>query len=609
MNRRLADEQKDDLKIRLVRLVISSFEEVDIDSISDKQILSWLEKLDIVNQGRVKYLESLADFLYEGIRPNLIHEQLLHQGEEEKPPPDKEQSERAIPEANAKTNISIAKKHKGPFPDFLDIPKATISQTYHYQFDLEQYYSGHILSPEIEGLDAVRGVDFSVSDLKLKGKPKEPGVYDMALIFLREDQMDRDAIRFQLVIEPDRALLPEVIKMPLARVDDPYEEMVPLDRSYKFNFRIEGAAEVGMEFDPDTLMLIGSPTRQGDYEFTLHFFWEGMRQKTTDCVKISLEVEPAEESFWQNVFPDAHSKFSKPLEEHKLQDAQNHWLLGASIRGLRHRHLGLHREDDFQMRYHTREGWSILAVADGHPDASFARKGSELATKVVEQVVNKRLEHYFKENGSELEDTLFLKEDKLILEKTQAFLNHTLTTAIYNAYLYIKRFAESESISLDSFATSLKLLLVYPIAKKGFFIAGTVIGDGVIAIYDEKKHLLERIQDKLPISNEEVPHLLTTPAICGNAKLLNQNVSWFFVEDFSFIALMSGGLTDSLFFDERNVESPTSWAHYWQQLKKQVLLTKGESIDKKLLDWLENPSENKKGFEDRTIAMMIKKSF
>lgn len=603
MDRPHADDSMDKLKTQFIRLVISTFDEVDPASIPDEKILELLDKLNIVDQGRMKYLETLTDFLYEGLRPLLIQDRLIQTSEEEPTgidSPEEDSAHLTLEEPQAK---SIEKKVPSPFPENLDLPKAVVGKTYSFDFDLEQYYNGHILSPEIEGLDAVRGMEFSFSDLVLKGSPKEPGVYDMVLLFLREDKMDRDTIRFRFTVEPNLEDLPKEINIPAGRVDDEYEKMVPLDRSYKFDFQLEGAAEIGLDFDPDTMIIMGTPTRSGTFYLPLHFSWEGMREKSAGSTIVSIKIEDAEDSFWQNIFPDPNSKFAKSLEEHNQVAENGLWLIGASIRGQRHRHLGLHREDDFQIKCSKRLGWHIIAVADGHPDAHFARKGSELASKVAEQVVNKRLELFFSRYEGKVEE-LLQPQNEEAEKKLADFLNYTLTTAIYNSFLYIKRFAESERLPLDNFATTLKLIITYPLGKKGYFIASSIIGDGTIGIYHDKKHTLELIRDKLPKDESHGPHLLTNPNISEKTKLLNQNLNWLVVEDFSYLAVISEGAKEALFHGERTLESPTSWSHYWQVLKKQVFHGDSDEFSQNLLTWLENPSENKEAFEDRTLVLM-----
>lgn len=608
MDHRQADALMDELKTKLIRLVVSSFGEVDPDKIEDEQIQKWLEKLDIVNQGRVKYLETLTDFLYEGLRPLLIKDGLISTSKNQTEEPSSPEAEPISPAKNEPQSRSIAKQAPAsPFPKNIELPKAVVGKAFTYAFNLDQYYNGHILSPEVEGVDTVRGMEFSVSDSELRGKPKEPGVYDMVLLFLREDKMERDTISFKFIVEPDLSSLPKELKIPKGRVDDEYEEIIPLDRSYKFNFRLEGAAEIGMDFDPDTMNLAGTPTRPGNFFLTLHFVWEGMREQLPGNIVIAFEVEEAQDSYWQNIFPDPNSKFSKSLEEHKQIDTDHFWLIGASNRGPRHRHLGRHREDDFQIRYSKGNGWSVVAISNGHQEAPFARKGSELASKVAEQVVNKRIELYFSQSQEKIEN-LLQPQGEEAENRLTAFLNYTLTTAIYNAYLYIKRFAASESLPLDQFATTLKLFICYPLGKRGYFFAGTCLGEGAIGLYHDRTHKLELIQDKLPQDDAHGPHLLTNSKITENTKLLNQNISWFLVEDFSYAAVLSEGASQSLFFGERLARAPGSWSHYWNQIKRQVLTGKSDEYSQKLLHWLENPSENKEAFEDRTLVLITPKS-
>lgn len=609
MDRPQADASIDALKIQFIRLVISAFDEADPDAIPDEKIQEWLQKLDIVDQGRVTYLETLTDFLYEGLRPLILRDGFIRASAEqaEESASAEEAPAAATQEEQESKAVAPPPLPDSPFPTSIELPTAVVGQQYSYDFNLEQYYNGHILSPEMEGLDAVRGMEFSFSDLILSGEPKEPGVYDMVLLFLREDKMDRDKVRCHLRVEPDTEALPREIEMPLARVDEEYEEIIPVDRSYKFNFQLEGAAEIGMDFDPDTMKLMGTPTRSGTFYLTLHFTWEGMREKTQGSTIISIEIEDAEDSFWQNIFPDPNMKFSKSLEEHNQIETEDLWLVGASIRGHRHRHLGLHREDDFQIKWSKRLGWSIMAVADGHPEAKFARKGSELASKVAVQVINKRLELFFSKYNEGIPQ-LLQAQDEEGEKNLKAFLNFTLTTAIYNAFLYIKRFAESETLPLEEFSTSLKIAVAYPLGKKGYFIAGSTIGDGAIGIFHEKKHEIDIIRDRLPRAESLGPHLLTNPSFAQKTKLLNENLSWWIKEDFSYVAMLSSGAVETLFFGEKAPEAPNSWKQYWRTLKNQVFHGKTESYSEKLKNWLENPSENKDAVEDRTIVIMTPKS-
>jgi len=508
-----AAPEQDKLVIQIVRLLIASHGELDEEQISDEKIASWIDQLDIVNQGRVKYLETLGSYLYEGLRPFIMRDVAQTPEVDEKeeatspldlppdiapdPPEIVEEAEEELPRSLAPQPEPAPEvlPRESIFPQRFEVPTATAGKAYEFHFDIQAYYDGGIEKSEIEGLDSLRGISFDSDQLVLSGTPTEPGVFDLSLSLLRSGQSERDIIPFHLTIEPDFEALPALIEMPVGMINRDYDEKVQLDRAFKFNFRLEGGEQAGMEFDPDTMMLVGTPTQEGTYEFQLHFFWEGMRESLASSVKIAFEVEEQQAAYWKNILPDPNSRFSKSLEEKKLVDANNHWLIGASIRGQRHQHLGLHREDDFQLKYSKRLGWSILALADGHPQATFARKGSDLATKVAQQVVGKRLEDYFASEETSLEELLTqAEEDDTQLKR---FLNFTLTTAIYNSYLYIKRFATSESVPIEEFNTTLKLAIAFPLKKKGYFVAGTAMGAGAIGIFSEKNHHVQLIRDDL----------------------------------------------------------------------------------------------------------------
>jgi hypothetical protein len=399
---------------------------------------------------------------------------------------------------------------------------------------------------------------------------------------------------------PNPDQLPSVLVMPDGNVGEEYEAMVAIDRHFKYNFHLDGAESLGLDFDPDTMMLVGHPKEEGEFHLPLRFSWEGLKELSEGKVDIQLSVKPTATHYWQNLFPDPNSRFAKPLNECDADKTQHGQLIGASRRGARHRHLGLHREDDFQLKYHSHMDWHIMVVADGHEEAPFARKGSELACKVAKQVINRRLDSFLRDN--EFEPLLEEGNEKAM----QAFLSHCLTTATYNAYLYIKRFAESESQPVSDFHTSLQMAICKVIPKKGVFVAGMVIGPGGIVVYDHKNSKVELIKDQLPFDATHTPHLLTEPLIAENTGILNKNLRHVFLPSFSLVSLISSGGREALFGDDAPISAMASdWGRLWKLWEKEVFRwEKDKGPADFLLAWLEQQHDQQQAVEDQTLVML-----
>ncbi len=601
---KLSEDQKHQLKLALIRNVINTFGEVDADRYADADLSKLITDLDSLNQSRVRYLADLADYLYEAIRPRILSpEEMLgktsQEAEAEDLPIDTSQE---VPKGRS----VFTPEGLAPLPKAIELPQATLGEPYDYSFDLSSYIEGVVFGAECEGLDKIPKLQFTPKDMRLSGIPEIPGSHVFALDFLAHGKMQRDYIELHLTVTPNLGLLPEAITLSPAKTETPYKAKIPIDRSYKYDFKLEEADEsMQMVFDPVALTISGTFTKPGIFRCFLTFKWEGFHHMEPSKIPLELEVTSAPQEYWEDKFPDKNARYPKPLEEKKyLGVNERTYLLGASLRGKRHCHEGLHRQDDFQIRYRAHLGWVIIAVADGAEAMAYSRKGSELACKVAEQVVSKRLEA---KKGEEEELFAQLKagisdaEDRL-----NEFLSYALTTAVYNAHLYIKRFAASESVDVEDFDTTLQLLIARPLEDGKYFVAGITVGDGVSAVYHHESGTLNLINDPNWKAGEGHHQLLVNPLISEDTQSLNQRIRYFFPDAFSAVLVMSKGAESALIGDDKELSEFAKWQKMWLSLKKEVL-EKGKREDKaeRLLEWVGQEANG--AYEDRTIAMFVRR--
>ena len=394
----LDDAERKELDVRLLREVILIYGELAPESLDETHLCTLLQEMDAINKSRIHHVSNMADYLYMGIRPLLVRQGLLKAGEEfEQAVETRDLGEVLVEHEQLRLNTEQALHHREEDPleevvsGDIELPHAIRGADYHAAIPVENYIEGPVFDATCEGISAVRGLSFSKTDNSISGIPTELGSYKLGLTFIAGG-MTRKRIGLKLHVVPDQKALPQEILLPSANVGVTYHAAISLDRTDKHHFSLDPRSSPGFELDTDSLSLSGKPEEEGRHELWLNFKWIGMPVETTDCVALVVEVKSDSRRYWKKLDPDPNSRYAKALHTHSMSTGDSQWrIMAASVRGAAHAHQGMHRHDDYAINYSKENDWLIMAVGAGADHAEYGRKGAELACKVAEQVVNKRI--------------------------------------------------------------------------------------------------------------------------------------------------------------------------------------------------------------------------
>lgn len=276
-------------------------------------------------------------------------------------------------------------------------------------------------------------------------------------------------------------------------------------------------------------------------------------------------------------------------------------IVAASKRGRSHAQDGKPRDDDFKIR-HLKNGWYVMAVADGAGSAKYSREGSRIACDVACNYCEDAL----KGGGCFEEHIMAYKGHKDEEAKRKAVgddLYKILGNAALQAHRNIKEEAEGKKIEPKQYATTLLLSITKRFAM-GWFVAAFWVGDGAICLYDKRNRIAKILG--IPDEGEYAgqTRFLTMPEIFKDPASVYQRLRFEIVDDFTALFLMTDGVSDPKFETDKNLESIDKWDALWEDLKSNgVELKKGnEAAKDQLLDWLDFWAKGH--HDDRTIAIL-----
>lgn len=215
-------------------------------------------------------------------------------------------------------------------------------------------------------------------------------------------------------------------------------------------------------------------------------------EQVMDPPHMNLPAERPKVSAWKYLplpedEPDPHTEF----EACKGVSPDGYELLGARVRGKKHKHDGTHCDDWFS--FETSGKWTVMAVSDGGGSYRFSRVGAKAACEAATKCLGQRLaDHSISERtewtaGSFEESDLQFVYDALVEAMTcaweavqtavversgdpayEAILGHPLTTRDLYCTLLL---AVHVTIPYQSETRSL--------------ILGLAVGDGMMAVIDQ----------------------------------------------------------------------------------------------------------------------------
>ncbi|MBI4750097.1 MAG: protein phosphatase 2C domain-containing protein [Acidobacteria bacterium] len=226
-------------------------------------------------------------------------------------------------------------------------------------------------------------------------------------------------------------------------------------------------------------------------------------------------------------------------------------VLGARVRGKKHKHEGSHCDDWFEVA--SVQNWSILALADGAGSKRFSRIGAKVSCQRAVEVLTRRLASHRLEHSQQWCQAGFSRpiqpgDRSAYLDPEVEYLQTSLHLAAGEALRAVEHKAhalltddsfltpsERSRLSLKDFSSTLLLAIHIPIPDQKnatSLVVACQIGDGMTAVIDSKCSVkLLGIPDEheptgktefLTTSNRLNPDFLTrrTFVFCGDVKAL-----------------------------------------------------------------------------------------
>ncbi len=377
------------------------------------------------------------------------------------------------------------------------------------------------------------------------------------------------------------------------------------------DFWFTGLEPVGLEFDPETDAIKGTPKLAGEQSIKLFLKRKGWSEgKPIFERQLTLTVNPDPRSLWLDKPSDKNDPYWKPdsaLQFVKVESTglilktERKDILAASQRGRSHAHEGIFRDDDFGLDYDKTTNWYIMTVADGAGSCKASRKGAQIACQTVVEVCKTRLESQYKDF-----DHLIKELNKDRSDANRKLMGDALYgivgAAVFKAYKNIEDEALKSGKAVKDFSTT----LIVSICKKfkfGWFVGAFWVGDGGIGIYNKDTRFLKVLGESDGGEFAGQTRFLTMPEITQPAELYRR-LRFDIVEDFTALILMSDGITDPKFETDANLLKIEKWDELWTDLSKEVeFRDNNEKSAEQLLKWLDFWSPG--NHDDRTIAILF----
>ncbi len=363
---------------------------------------------------------------------------------------------------------------------------------------------------------------------------------------------------------------------------------------------------VTMGHKDNGIVITGIPTVDGDYDVILKYKYQGWYEGCSVLErKFKITINPDPRSLWKDVPTDENIKFFKKdyVSEYVTVSENDKGpqkdIVAASKRGRSHAHEGKPRDDDFRLFHNDKNGWYVIAVADGAGSAKYSRKGSALACDTCIEYCKSALEA-----PAQLEDAIVALNNA-----TEGHSNRNISTMLYEiiggaahkARRAILETAKANEDQLRDYSTTLLLT----ICKKfdfGWFVASFWVGDGAMCIYDKQRQYVKILG--VPDGGEYAgqTRFLTMKEIFEPESLMSR-LKYSIEEDFTALLLMTDGISDPFFETDANLNNVEKWNKLWSNIKSEVDLTDNNSESQyQLLKWLDFWSPG--NHDDRTIIIL-----
>ncbi|WP_337044932.1 PP2C family serine/threonine-protein phosphatase [Emticicia sp. 17c] len=374
------------------------------------------------------------------------------------------------------------------------------------------------------------------------------------------------------------------------------------------HIEFEGLTDVGLEYDRENKYITGTPFYSGDTKVRMRFRIEGEPEDSVLHEKIiSFVVNPDPKFLWKNIESNQQDPYAKPDNVALMASLGDRNLVVASKRGRSHANNGSFRDDDFAFKHITGNGWSIVAVADGAGSSKLSRQGSRLA---CETTVN-FFENQFSKTLIEEIDQFFVLEEAtdivIIPQELKVKIIQELYKITVAVHTNITDFAKKTETIVKDFHTTL-IFCLFKKMPNGYLILSFGVGDCPIVLLNKEVSEVTLLNWLDVGEYGGGTRFITMPEIFSSNKMSSRfNVK--FVNDFSFLFLMTDGIYDPKFVVEANLEKIEKWQEFLSDLSgnneeeaKVEFKPDNKGIAYQLDTWLDFWSPG--NHDDRTLAII-----
>ncbi|HEY9250955.1 MAG TPA: PP2C family serine/threonine-protein phosphatase, partial [Rariglobus sp.] len=365
--------------------------------------------------------------------------------------------------------------------------------------------------------------------------------------------------------------------------------------------QVTGPAGVDLEVDPETREIVGLFAEAGDIKLDVEYRFEDEPTNVVRSSTMTLVVNPDPRLMWKDIPSNESEPFWKPDRDCARHEAEGARLIAASQRGRSHAHKGTCRDDDFFIG--TSNGWRIGIVADGAGSAKFSRRGAQLAVSEAGKFLTDKLT-----KDSELLATAQAVADgnaeakEKLRRELYSFVGHAAHMAL-KALENETEAAATPAIELRDLNTTLLIAVSRPMGDHT--VVGTwTVGDGAVGILSGGGCVdLGGVPDGGEFSGGTrfLAHAYVEPQ-----ELLNRTRA-FALEGVEAIVLMTDGVSDPMFKNDRALESREAWDGLLSKIGDEAQFDirtpeLEEGVEERVLDWLNFWVTGE--HDDRTLAFI-----
>jgi serine/threonine protein phosphatase PrpC len=406
-------------------------------------------------------------------------------------------------------------------------------------------------------------------------------------------------------------IMQQPVRIPNATVGKPYEANLDFEQlAWKdvTELQVEGLEDIGLQYDAASRRISGVPTKSGDIKIKLLFKVEGQPTEAPFREKGSiLIINPDPKSLWKNLESDKADPFWKEDNVTVFEPLGDRHILVSSKRGRSHANVGSFREDDFAFK-ELANGWCLVVVSDGAGSAKLSRKGSALACQdVVEHFSDQAAAESMADFDDLLKQHLESPGDATLKSLNRFVYNH-LGKAAFRVYKKLEGFAAQEGVSLKDLSATL-IFTLFKKYESGYALLSFGVGDCPIGV-------LNREQTEVTLMNwldvgefGGGTRFITMREIFQNEKFATR-FGFKYMDDFSYLVLMSDGIYDPKFVVEADLARIEKWQEFLADLQGNnadgvsvELRANNEAIVEQFSKWMDFWSPG--NHDDRTLAIVF----